>query len=119
MILTIDRDFLLKMISSNKDYKLVDVMPENSYNYEHIKGAISIPMEDIEKTAEYKMRKDDFIVIYSKDKNCERSLISARKLESMGFGNIHIYQGGLEDYKKNYLPLEVIFLPSYSNYRYT
>ena len=118
MILTIDRDFLLKLMSSNKDYKLIDVMTENSYNYEHIKGAISIPMEDIDKTAKYKLRKDDFIIIYSKDKNCNRSENSARKLESMGFGNIHIYQDGLEDYKKNYLPLEVIFLPSFSNYKF-
>jgi rhodanese-related sulfurtransferase len=110
MILTINREILIKIMNSGGDYKLLDVRDSECYNQEHIKGAVSLPYENIDNNMEY-LNKNDVIIIYSRDIFCSRSMDAAIKLESKDYFNVYVYREGIEDYKKNYLPLEVIFLP--------
>jgi rhodanese-related sulfurtransferase len=114
MILTVNSVDLLKMMNSGSTYKLVDVMELSCYNEEHIKGAISIPIEYFDQLALLKLNVKDSVVVYSKNIHCEKSMIAAQKLDEWGFENVYVYKEGIEDYKHNYLPLEVIFLPDLS-----
>ncbi|MBF0384726.1 MAG: rhodanese-like domain-containing protein, partial [Candidatus Omnitrophica bacterium] len=70
MIKEINTDQLLKMVYSVPRLKIVDVLPAESFEKEHIKGAISLPLDDIESSAEGILKKDDQIITYCASSHC-------------------------------------------------
>jgi rhodanese-related sulfurtransferase len=106
MIKIIKRDELMRMVSSGEKFKLVDVLDKGHYEKEHIKGAISLPLDEIEKKAGRMLKKDETIVVYCASFDCQASTKAAEKLLSMGYKNVLDYKGGLKDYKETGLPLE-------------
>lgn len=106
MITKISTKDLKEMMDSGKKFKLVDVLSGEHYEKEHIKGAISIPLDEIEKKAEKLLEKNELIVTYCAGFKCLASTGAAEKLASMGYKNVSDYKGGLQDYKANNLPVE-------------
>lgn len=106
MITKLTRDELMIMMGSGNDFKLVDVLAKESYDKEHIKGAISLPLNEIEEKAGQFLRKTDKIVVYCASFECQASTKAADKLLSMGYQDVVDYKGGLKDYKEADLPLE-------------
>ena len=58
MVKQITRDELIRMLFSATEFKLVDVLPRDHYEKEHIKGAISLPLDEIEEKAGKMLKKD-------------------------------------------------------------
>ena len=106
MMREITRDELVELMNSDKAFKLVDVLDKEHYEQEHIKGAMSIPLDDVEKKAESLLKKNDLIVVYCGSFQCPASTHAAEKLISLGYKNVFDYEGGLKDYKEANLPLE-------------
>lgn len=106
MVKNITRDELLKMISGGEKFKLVDVLDKVHYEKEHIRGAISLPLGDIENKASKLLKKDETIVVYCASFSCQASTQAAEKLLSLGYKHVLDYKGGLTDYKEANLPLE-------------
>jgi rhodanese-related sulfurtransferase len=105
MIKKINREELMGMISSGEKFKLIDVLSRESFENEHIKGAISMPLEEIGRMAGKLFHKKDKIVVYCASFECQASTQAAEKLISFGFKNVMDYKGGLKDYKEAHLPL--------------
>ncbi len=106
MIKKIAREELVRMREKGARFTLVDVLGKDSYEKEHIPGAISIPLEDIESKAGSLLGKDDTIVVYCASFICMASTNAAEKLQEMGYKNVLDYKGGLKDYKEGGLALE-------------
>lgn len=106
MLKKITREELTNMVSSGQRFKLVDVLDKGHYEKEHIPGAISLPLNEIEKKAAKVLKKDDTIVVYCASFDCQASTNATEKLLSMGYKNVLDYKGGLKDYKEANLPLE-------------
>lgn len=106
MLKKITREELTNMVSSGQRFKLVDVLDKGHYEKEHIQGAISLPLNEIEKKAAKVLKKDDTIVVYCASFDCQASTNAAEKLLSLGYKNVLDYKGGLKDYKEANLPLE-------------
>lgn len=106
MVKKISREELMNMISSGQRFKLVDVLEKEHFKQEHIKGAISLPVNEIEKKAAKLFKKDETIVVYCASFDCQASTNAAGKLLSMGFKNVLDYKGGLKDYMEANLPME-------------
>lgn len=106
MVKIISRDELMKMSPTSQKFKLVDVLEREHYEKEHLKGAISLPLNEIEKKANNLLKQDDLIVVYCASFQCQASTKAAEKLLSLGFKNVLDYKGGLKDYKEANLPLE-------------
>ena len=102
---TIKTDELKKKLENN-NVKLIEVLDEDAYKKEHIKGAINIPLERIGTDANDKFNKDDEIVVYCSNFDCSASPTAAKKLESIGFNNVYDYEGGKKDWKEAGLPME-------------
>jgi rhodanese-related sulfurtransferase len=102
----IGREELVSMINSGESFKLVDVLSEESYQKEHIKGAISLPLADIDKKAPKLLKKKETIVVYCASFECKASTMAADKLVAMGYKDVLDYKGGLKDYKEANLPIE-------------
>ncbi|PIQ87828.1 MAG: sulfurtransferase [Candidatus Omnitrophica bacterium CG11_big_fil_rev_8_21_14_0_20_43_6] len=106
MVKKISREDLISMCKKGKRFSLVDVLGKDSYEKEHIPGAISIPLDDIEKKADSLLGKDDTIIVYCASFICTASTSAAEKLLEMGYKNVLDYKGGLKDYKEAGLALE-------------
>lgn len=106
MVKKISRDELVKMLASGQIFKLVDVLPKEHFQKEHIRGAISLPVDEIEKKAAKILNKSETIVVYCASFDCQASTAAAEKLLSLGYKNVLDYKGGLKDYKEANLPLE-------------
>jgi len=106
MIKTIDRDDLLQLMNFGVSFKLVDVLSRESFENEHIKGAISLPLAQIENGDINNLNKDDVIITYCAGFDCPASTNAAKKLISLGFITVLDYKGGLKDYKTGNFPLE-------------
>lgn len=106
MITQINGKEVYKMLNKKNSFKLVDVLSKEHYEKEHIAGAISLPEEEIETEAEKVLDKNDMIAVYCASEKCQASARVANKLCDMGYKHVLEYSGGLEDYKKEKLPLE-------------
>lgn len=105
MIKQLTRDELRKMRDSGKKYILVDVLPRESYEKEHIPGALSIPLAEIEEKAPQLLGKNETIITYCASFDCTASTKAAEKLQALGFKHVLDYKGGLKDYKEGGLTL--------------
>ena len=107
MVKIINRDELMKMVKGDGKFKLVDVLDKAHFDMEHIKGAINLPVNEIDKDADKILKdKNEKIVTYCASFDCQASTNAANKLLTMGYKNVWDYKGGLKDYKEANLPLE-------------
>ena len=91
-----------KSISTKEAYKmmqkedviLLDVREDFEYEGGHLKNAINIPLEDLEKRLN-ELNKDNKIIVYCL--SGVRADIALEILEENGFNNIYTF-GGIEDW---------------------
>lgn len=93
----INYDTMLEMIRNNKNIVVFDVRTKDEFEYNHLKGAINLPLQDIsEKSVErYVKNKSNVIIVY-----CEyggRSKKAMNKLIKMGYLNVYNLDGGIEN----------------------
>jgi len=92
-------ELLHAMLQRTNDFVLIDVMPRLYYQDFHIKGAMSIPEEEIAETVRDWPRRRR-IVVYCLDVECESSRDAARTLMSMGFTDVLQYEGGKREWRR-------------------
>jgi len=78
--------------------RLLDVRPGLEYEKEHLPGAISLPLETLTPAAARILQKDQVIILYSSDSQCDLSARAAWRLESMGFYEVYRYAAGQADW---------------------
>jgi rhodanese-related sulfurtransferase len=96
---TIDRDELEEKLA-NDEITLIEVLDEEEYERNHIKGAINVPLSEIGREIKGKFSQDEEIVVYCADSSCGASPKAAEKLDELGFENVFDYQGGKKDWKE-------------------
>jgi phage shock protein E len=64
-IKAIDREELHRLLG--RGAQLVEVLPPNEYDDEHLPGAINIPLRELDDRAEDLLRRDRPIVVYCWD----------------------------------------------------
>lgn len=89
-------------------FMLVDSRPVGRYNEAHLPGAVSIPLDVLEKEGE-KLFPDDkgtALVFYCGGLSCGLSPKSAAMAVKFGFKDVRIYPEGEPGWKKLHYPLE-------------
>ena len=102
----INRKELKRKICRGDDFTLVDARNSGSFREEHIVGAISLPVSEVEGIAGELLAKSGEIVVYCSSFACSVSGDEVGKLRQMGFRNVKHYAGGIEDWKKAGYPTE-------------
>ena len=83
---------------------IIDVRSERDYNKMHIEGAVNIPYyskqtDIINKLNNIYMNNADIkTILYCKSSRCEYSRTMARRFMRIGYENIYIYYGGIDDW---------------------
>jgi len=87
---------------------VVDVLPADHYASEHVPGATNVPLgrddfiESVEDVAE---GRDQSIVVYCANTECDLSPKAARALENAGFQDVSDFEGGIEEWKAAGFPV--------------
>lgn len=87
-----------KIDSGKKDYYLIDVLMQNSFEAQHIPTAINLPygagfLKEFE--AKVAVPKDAHIIVYCASNGCQLSHMAAANLEEAGYTNVYHYADGL------------------------
>lgn len=92
----INYDTLQKMLNNNSNIVLIDVRTKDEFQYNHLNGAINIPVQDFSEALIKKKinNKNTVIIVY-----CEyggRSKKAVKKLIKMGYSNVYNLDGGID-----------------------
>lgn len=101
----ISKETLQKLIVEKGDkLQIIDVLSPESYKNAHVKGAINIPLGELEAKRKL-IDKNKTIVVYCANFRCHASTMAAEKLTALGFKDVHDYKGGIKEWKEAGLPL--------------
>jgi rhodanese-related sulfurtransferase len=107
MIQTITRDELKAALDEGRDLVLVESLSPQSYEKEHLPGAINVPRERVRELAPQLLPdKGAEIVVYCANTACQSSLQTAQALKGLGYINVRDYEAGKQDWIEAGLPLE-------------
>ena len=96
----------MRMIEGGDRFTLLDVRPRSDYDKEHIKGARSLPLDEIEKKAGSMLSPDEDIIVYCDSFVCSASTSATKLLNRLGFRNVRDYKGGIREWKQAGQPTE-------------
>ncbi len=82
----------------NEEFILVDVLPSQHFQQEHIPGAINIPLEELAEKAST-LPKNKRVIVYGDEHKDAHSEKAAELLESLGFRKVADFDGGLDAWK--------------------
>jgi rhodanese-related sulfurtransferase len=104
----ISRDEVKSWLDSAREVKIVEVLPEESFNEYHLPGAINVPVgrdfeEDIQRAIP---EKDTPVIVYCANTECPASAKAAEKMDALGYADVLDYVAGKEDWKAAGFPVE-------------
>ena len=74
MLKQITRSEMIRQCAMGERFTLVDVLSKDSFTKEHIPGAVSIPLDELEARAGDFLRKDDTIIVIAQVFNARQAL---------------------------------------------
>lgn len=101
----IDKDELLERINARSNFILVDTIGKYDGNRFRIKGAKTIPYPDVIDRRRELLSFDE-IIIYCKHRRCVASKKVALGLKLLNIQNVKVYEGGIDEWVENGLPVE-------------
>lgn len=103
----ITKEELLNRMKENADFVLVDTIGNYDGNKHKIKGSKTIHYPGvIDRRKELVPYKE--IIIYCRHKDCVASKKVAMGLKLLNIQNVKVYEGGLDEWIENKLPLEKV-----------
>ncbi len=96
---------LKRMMEGGEPLVVLDVRGREDYAKGHIKGARSLPVEELDRARQL-FKPSDNIVVYCDSFVCSASSSAAKMLTRMGFANVRDFKGGLREWKMSGLPTE-------------
>src|ERR1043165_5484980 len=88
----------LKTLVAQGRAQLVEVLPAHEYKREHLPPAVNVPLQNLTAASTKFLRKDQAVIVYCWNYQCDLSARAAWRLESMGFQEVYRYTPGKEDW---------------------
>lgn len=100
---TITTEQLRQMQSSGERFLLINTLPEDKFNQTRIPGARNIPgdsTEFVRRVEQAAGGKDESIIVYCGNAQCDSSTKAARRLSEAGFTHVLDYEAGAEGWQQ-------------------
>src|SRR6516162_4854515 len=78
--------------------QLVEVLSATEYKKEHLPEAVNVPLQNMTSASTKFLRKDQAVIVYCADYQCDLSARAAWRLDSMGFQEVYRYTAGKADW---------------------
>lgn len=104
----ITADELRAKLEREENFVLVDALAPMIYAHSHLPGAINIPPAAVDPARLAKRIPDRSteIVVYCANPDCDDSVVTAQRLEALGYSNVRHYAGGKDEWREHGFPLE-------------
>jgi rhodanese-related sulfurtransferase len=89
---------LEKLLASERELRLVNVLSRESFERIHIPGSESIPRRELAERASSELGREETIVVYCADESCQASPKAAAALLAMGYERVYDFAGGLAEW---------------------
>jgi rhodanese-related sulfurtransferase/CBS domain-containing protein len=96
----------VQRLLKEEDAQLVEVLPAEEYEAEHIAGAINIPLKDLNADTASRLDHNRPVIVYCYDYQCDMSPRAAWRLETLGFSQVFDYAASKTDWFASGLPRE-------------
>lgn len=93
----INRKELEQMLERRRDFVLVEALPEDDYERQHLPYAINVPLDDAhfaERIREAVPEPEYDIVVYCSNADCPLAREAAARIESLGYVSVYQYLEG-------------------------
>ena len=84
---------------ATRGYALVNVLPREEFEREHIPRSMNVPVGHLEQL-EKRFEKSKPIIVYCASSECEASPKAAKELARMGFERVFDFEQGLKGWKE-------------------
>lgn len=101
----ISKEELLQRMDNKSSFVLVDTVGNYDGNKYKIKGAKTIPYPEVIDRRKELIPYDE-IIIYCKHKDCVASKKVALGLKLLNIKNVKVYEGGIDEWVANNLPVD-------------
>lgn len=95
---------LKEILGSSERVPVINVLPQESFEKEHIFGSVNIPFEDADRFRQRIERrypsKGQKIVVYCANEACKLSEKAGKALDEAGFSNVMEFSGGMQEWKE-------------------
>lgn len=102
---TISADDLKADLEGNHPPVLINTLPGEAHVTRHIPGSVNVPADDIAHVEVLVPNKDEYIVVYCANANCDASATAAQTLEDMGYTNVVDFEEGYAGWRRAGYPL--------------
>jgi|SRR5690625_335551 len=92
----VNNEELKKVIDENDKATIIDVREQAEYFFNHIPGAVSVPLNDLDKHIDNFNKTDELYIVC---RSGNRSDLVAQKLTEKGFENVKNVVPGMNDWK--------------------
>lgn len=99
---------LQKIRDERQSLPIINVLPRENYEKQHIAGSVSIPLEEqnfVQQVEGEAKSKSNPLVVYCASSECDASPKAAKKLEDAGFTRVYDYEPGTKGWKDAGLPV--------------
>jgi rhodanese-related sulfurtransferase len=104
---TISLTDLDSKIRSGADFVLLEALPPRYYEQKHLPGAKNMPHDAVDLLAAGLIGdRTREVVIYCASPTCQNSSVAARRLETLGYHNVHVFEGGKSAWEDAGLPFQ-------------
>ncbi len=102
----VDTEGLKKMLDIDGPMTLIDARSAEEYQEAHIKGAVSLPVNDWAKDAgRLPADKEARLIFYCNGGKCGKAKKAAAKAQAAGYDNVFVYTEGMPVWKEKGLPI--------------
>jgi rhodanese-related sulfurtransferase len=103
---TVGRDTLRALLDRGR-ITLVEALPADHYNAEHLPGARNIPGElTADLAPQVAPDRAGTVVVYCSGPGCQRSKLTAAAFTRLGYTDVRAYPGGKSDWAAAGLPFD-------------
>ena len=97
---SISREDLKNLIDSGRKPTLIEALPKQYYEDEHLPGAINIPHDEVQANASHFIpHKNEVVVVYCASMECRNSHAAAQTLRQLGYTHVYEYVEGKKGWK--------------------
>jgi len=93
----------LKEMMEQRDLPVINVLPREHFDKQHIPGSVSIPVGEenfVDHVKDIAQDPGQPVVVYCADTDCSASPKAAEKLENAGFTTVYDFEAGMEGWKE-------------------
>lgn len=91
---------LARRMSEPDPPRLIDILPEESFNRVHLPTAENIPSERLKELAFDRLGREEEIVVYGADVNCRATAQAVAQLEELGYLHVRSLAGGIAQWRR-------------------